>query len=104
MVNGAYLAPLIHGSMANAMPQAMGAQSVDPTRQVIALCGDGGLSMLMGDLLSIAQHQLPVKLVIFNNSVLGFVAMEMKAGGYLTNGTELDNPDFCQRLLKTCNN
>jgi len=91
-----------HGSMANAMPQAMGAQSVDPTRQVIALCGDGGFAMLMGDLLSIAQHQLPVKLVIFNNSVLGFVAMEMKAGGYLTNGTELDNPDFAA-IAKACN-
>ena len=91
-----------HGSMANAMPQAMGAQSVDATRQVVALCGDGGFAMLMGDLLSIAQHQLPVKLVIFNNSVLGFVAMEMKAGGYLTNGTELDNPDFAA-IARACN-
>lgn len=83
-----------HGSMANAMPQAMGAQKAFPDRQVVALCGDGGFAMLMGDLLSIAQHQLPIKLVIFNNSVLGFVAMEMKAGGFLTDGTELDNPDF----------
>ena len=91
-----------HGSMANAMPQAMGAQSVDGSRQVVALCGDGGFAMLMGDLLTIAQHQLPVKLVIFNNSVLGFVAMEMKAGGYLTNGTELDNPDFAA-IAKACN-
>ncbi|SEQ59582.1 pyruvate dehydrogenase (quinone) [Rosenbergiella nectarea] len=91
-----------HGSMANAMPQAMGAQSVDKSRQVVALCGDGGFAMLMGDLLTIAQHQLPVKLVIFNNSVLGFVAMEMKAGGYLTNGTELDNPDFAA-IAKACN-
>lgn len=91
-----------HGSMANAMPQAMGAQSVDKGRQVVALCGDGGFAMLMGDLLSIAQHQLPVKLVIFNNSVLGFVAMEMKSGGYLTNGTELDNPDFAA-IAKACN-
>ncbi|MBT0726976.1 ubiquinone-dependent pyruvate dehydrogenase [Rosenbergiella australiborealis] len=90
-----------HGSMANAMPQAMGAQSVDQTRQVIALCGDGGFAMLMGDLLSIAQHQLPVKLVIFNNSVLGFVAMEMKAGGYLTKGTELENPDFAA-IARAC--
>ncbi|KMV73646.1 ubiquinone-dependent pyruvate dehydrogenase [Rosenbergiella epipactidis] len=91
-----------HGSMANAMPQAMGAQSVDESRQVVAMCGDGGFAMLMGDLLTIAQHQLPVKLVIFNNSVLGFVAMEMKAGGYLTNGTELDNPDFAA-IAKACN-
>ena len=91
-----------HGSMANAMPQAMGAQAVDMSRQVVALCGDGGFAMLMGDLLTIAQHQLPVKLVIFNNSVLGFVAMEMKAGGYLTNGTQLDNPDFAA-IAKACN-
>ncbi|WP_075181213.1 ubiquinone-dependent pyruvate dehydrogenase [Pantoea sp. 1.19] len=83
-----------HGSMANAMPQAIGAQAAEPQRQVVALCGDGGFSMLMGDLISLKQLNLPVKIVIFNNSVLGFVAMEMKAGGYLTDGTELDNPDF----------
>ncbi|WP_158783133.1 ubiquinone-dependent pyruvate dehydrogenase [Pantoea sp. BAV 3049] len=83
-----------HGSMANAMPQALGAQSIDRQRQVVAMCGDGGFSMLMGDFLSVAQLKLPVKLVVFNNSVLGFVAMEMKAGGYLTDGTELENPDF----------
>ncbi|WP_168393131.1 ubiquinone-dependent pyruvate dehydrogenase [Erwinia amylovora] len=83
-----------HGSMANAMPQAIGAQAIDPQRQVVALCGDGGFSMLMGDFLSLAQLKLPVKIVIFNNSVLGFVAMEMKAGGYLTDGTGLDNPNF----------
>lgn len=91
-----------HGSMANAMPQAIGAQANDTNRQVIALCGDGGFSMLMGDLLSIAQHQLPVKIVIFNNSSLGFVAMEMKAGGYLTDGTELANPDFAA-IARACN-
>ncbi|MGK3140815.1 ubiquinone-dependent pyruvate dehydrogenase [Pantoea sp. C2G6] len=83
-----------HGSMANAMPQALGAQAIDRNRQVVALCGDGGFSMLMGDFITLAQLKMPVKLVIFNNSVLGFVAMEMKAGGYLTDGTELDNPDF----------
>ncbi|WP_312110330.1 ubiquinone-dependent pyruvate dehydrogenase [Pantoea septica] len=83
-----------HGSMANAMPQALGAQALNRDRQVVALCGDGGFSMLMGDFITLAQLKLPVKLVIFNNSVLGFVAMEMKAGGYLTDGTELDNPDF----------
>lgn len=83
-----------HGSMANAMPQAIGAQATYPQRQTIALCGDGGFSMLMGDFLSLAQLKLPVKIVVFNNSVLGFVAMEMKAGGYLTDGTTLDNPNF----------
>ncbi|QTF06817.1 ubiquinone-dependent pyruvate dehydrogenase [Brenneria izadpanahii] len=83
-----------HGSMANAMPQALGAQSLNRERQVISLSGDGGFSMLMGDFLSIAQLKLPVKIVVFNNSVLGFVAMEMKAGGYLTDGTELENPNF----------
>lgn len=83
-----------HGSMANAMPQALGAQALDRDRQVVAMCGDGGFSMLMGDFISVAQLKLPVKLVVFNNSVLGFVAMEMKAGGYLTDGTDLQNPDF----------
>ncbi|AIX74281.1 MULTISPECIES: ubiquinone-dependent pyruvate dehydrogenase [Mixta] len=83
-----------HGSMANAMPQALGAQALDTRRQVVAMCGDGGFSMLMGDFISVAQLKLPVKLVVFNNSVLGFVAMEMKAGGYLTDGTDLQNPDF----------
>lgn len=90
-----------HGSMANAMPQALGAQSIDRNRQVVALCGDGGFSMLMGDFISLAQLKMPVKLVIFNNSVLGFVAMEMKAGGYLTDGTELDNPDFAA-IARAC--
>lgn len=83
-----------HGSMANAMPQAIGAQATAPDKQVIAMCGDGGFTMLMGDFLSLAQLKLPVKIVVFNNSVLGFVAMEMKAGGYLTDGTDLHNPDF----------
>ncbi|QCR36580.1 ubiquinone-dependent pyruvate dehydrogenase [Nissabacter sp. SGAir0207] len=83
-----------HGSMANAMPQAIGAQATNPRRQVIAMCGDGGFAMLMGDFLTLAQKKLPVKVVVFNNSSLGFVAMEMKAGGYMTDGTELHNPDF----------
>lgn len=83
-----------HGSMANALAQAIGAQATDKQRQVVALCGDGGFSMLMGDLLSLRQHQLPVKLVIYNNHSLGFVAMEMKAGGYLSSDTDLTNPDF----------
>ncbi|KEA54518.1 pyruvate dehydrogenase [Mangrovibacter sp. MFB070] len=83
-----------HGSMANALSQAMGAQSVDRKRQVVALCGDGGFSMLMGDLLSLNQLKLPVKIVVFNNRSLGFVAMEMKAGGYLSDDTNLENPSF----------
>ncbi|MFK9859978.1 thiamine pyrophosphate-dependent enzyme, partial [Klebsiella pneumoniae] len=85
-----------HGSMANAMPQAIGAKATAPERQVVAMCGDGGFSMLMGDFLSLAQMKLPVKIVIFNNSVLGFVAMEMKAGGYLTDGTELHDTNFAR--------
>ncbi len=83
-----------HGSMANAMPQAIGAQSAFPGRQVVTLSGDGGLSMLLGDLLSLHQHKLPVKIVVFSNSALGFVELEMKAAGILEHGTELVNPDF----------
>lgn len=83
-----------HGSMANAMSQAMGAQSIDRNRQIIAMCGDGGFSMLMGDLLSLNQLNLPIKIVVFNNRSLGFVAMEMKAGGYLSSDTDLENPSF----------
>jgi len=83
-----------HGSMANAMPQALGAKATDPNRQVVAMCGDGGFSMLMGDFLSVVQMKLPIKIVVFNNSVLGFVAMEMKAGGYLTDGTDLHATNF----------
>lgn len=83
-----------HGSMANAMPQALGAKAAFPQRQVVALCGDGGLSMLMGDLLSIRQLNLPVKLVVFNNSSLGFVAMEMQAGGYVPHDTDFNSTNF----------
>lgn len=83
-----------HGSMANAMPQAMGAQAAFPQRQVISLSGDGGFSMLMGDFISLAQLKLPVKIVIYDNASLGFVAMEMKSAGYLDIGTDLHNPDF----------
>jgi len=85
-----------HGSMASAMPQAIGAQHACPGRQVISLSGDGGFSMLMGDLLTIRQLQLPVKIVIFNNGSLGFVEIEMKAAGFLPLGTTLDNPDFAK--------
>ena len=83
-----------HGSMACAMPLAIGAQSTYPGRQVISLSGDGGFSMLMGDLLTIRQYKLPVKIVIFNNGLLGFVALEMKVQGYPPFATDLDNPDF----------
>jgi pyruvate dehydrogenase (quinone) len=85
-----------HGSMANAMPQAIGAQLAYPDRQVISLSGDGGFSMLMGDLLTIRQLRLPVKLVVYNNGSLGFVELEMKAAGLLDFGTTLDNPDFAR--------
>ena len=83
-----------HGSMANALPQAIGAQISHPHRQVVALSGDGGLSMLMGDLLSLRQLKLPVKIVVFNNGSLGFVELEMKATGFVNHGTELVNPDL----------
>ena len=85
-----------HGSMANALPQAIGAQSALPGRQVITLSGDGGLSMLMGDLLSLRQLKLPVKVVVFNNGSLGFVELEMKAAGFVQHGTDLENPDFAK--------
>lgn len=83
-----------HGSMANALLQAMGAQAAAPDRQVISLSGDGGFTMMMGDFLSLVQLDLPVKVIVSNNGSLGFVAMEMKANGYLDTGTDLQNPDF----------
>jgi pyruvate dehydrogenase (quinone) len=88
------LGSFLHGSMANAMPQAIGAQVAFPKRQVISLSGDGGFGMLMGDLLTVRQSKLPIKILIFNNGLLGFVDIEMKAGGFLPTGTHLDNPDF----------
>ncbi len=88
------LGSLAHGSMANALPMAIGAQAVDPTRQVISLSGDGGFAMLMGDFLSLVQLKLPVKVVIFNNGTLGFVELEMKSTGILEFGVDLQNPDF----------
>jgi len=83
-----------HGTMANALPQAIGAAVAQPDRQTVALCGDGGLSMLMGDMLTLRQHNLPVKAVVYNNSALSFVELEMKAAGYPETGTGLDSPDF----------
>jgi pyruvate dehydrogenase (quinone) len=83
-----------HGSMANAMPQAIGAQAAYPGRQVISLSGDGGFTMLMGDFLSLKQLGLPVKVVVFNNSSLGFIELEQKSTGFLNYGTEFMNPNF----------
>ena len=83
-----------HGSMANAMPQAIGAQISHPGRQVIAMSGDGGLAMLMGDLLTLRQHQAPIKIIVFRNDALAFVELEMKAAGILDFTTDLHNPDF----------
>ncbi len=85
-----------HGSMANAMPQAIGAQLEFPGRQVVTLSGDGGIAMLLGDLLSLRQLKAPIKIVVFNNSALGFVELEMKATGFLENGTTLVNPNFAE--------
>ncbi|MFC9820094.1 thiamine pyrophosphate-dependent enzyme [Streptomyces erythrochromogenes] len=82
------------GSMANAMPQALGAQLWAPDRQVVAFCGDGGLSMLLGDLMTIKTYRLPVKLVVFDNRRLGMVKLEQEQVGLPEFGTELDNPDF----------
>ena len=85
-----------HGSMANALPQAIGAQASHPGRQVITLSGDGGLAMLMGDLLSLRQLETPVKIVVFKNNALAFVELEMKAAGIVDFGTDLENPNFAK--------
>ena len=83
-----------HGSMANAMGQAIGAQSAFPDRQVVSLSGDGGFTMLMGDFLSLVQLGVPVKVVVFNNGALGFIELEQKSTGFLPFGTEFKNPNF----------
>jgi pyruvate dehydrogenase (quinone) len=83
-----------HGSMANAMPQAIGAQLACPNRQVISLSGDGGLAMMMGELLTIAQYQLPVKIILFDNHRLGMVQLEQEAAGLPHFGVDLKNPNF----------
>ena len=82
--------------MANALPQAIGAQFLYPERQVIALCGDGGFSMLMGDLLTVATYDLPIKIIVYNNSTLGFVSLEMRASGLPDWQTGMKNPNFAQ--------
>jgi len=83
-----------HGTMANALPHAIGAQTAQPDRQVVALAGDGGLTMLFGELATLIQNRLPVKIVVFNNASLNFVELEMKAAGIVNFGTDLTNPDF----------
>lgn len=85
-----------HGSMANALPQAIGAQVSNPGRQVVSLSGDGGLAMLMGDVLSLRQLNAPVKIIVFKNDSLAFVELEMKAAGILDFGTDLQNPNFAK--------
>lgn len=85
-----------HGSMANALPQAIGAQFAFPGRQVISMSGDGGLAMLMGELLTVTQYDLPLKILVFNNSVLGMVKLEMEAAGFPDWQTDLKNPNFAK--------
>jgi pyruvate dehydrogenase (quinone) len=83
-----------HGTMACALPHAIGAQTAFPGRQVVALAGDGGLTMLFGELITLIQNRLPVKVIVFNNSSLNFVELEMKAAGIVNFGTDLVNPNF----------
>ncbi|MCP1427564.1 pyruvate dehydrogenase (quinone) [Microbacterium foliorum] len=83
-----------HGSMANALLHGIGAQVSHPDRQVVALAGDGGLAMMLGELLTLTQNRLPVKTIVVNNSSLNFVELEMKAAGFVTYGTDLTNPSF----------
>lgn len=85
-----------HGSMANAMPQAIGAALACPGKQVIAFCGDGGLSMMLGDLMTIVQYKLPIKIVVFNNRTLGMVKLEMEVAGIPDLETDMLNPDFAK--------
>src|ERR1700722_4473962 len=90
------LTSLTHGTMANAMPQALGAKKAFPDRQVISLSGDGGVAMLLGDLLTAVQEKIPIKVVVYNNGTLGFVELEMKVEGLLNAYTDLQNPDFAK--------
>jgi pyruvate dehydrogenase (quinone) len=90
------LISLLHGTMANAMPQALGLKKAYPDRQVISLSGDGGLAMLLGDLLTAVQEKIPIKVVVYNNGSLGFVDIEMKVEGLLDAYTDLENPDFAK--------
>jgi pyruvate dehydrogenase (quinone) len=96
MVKRRTLTSLVHGTMANAMPEALGIKKALPNRQVISLSGDGGLSMLLGDLLTAVQENIPIKVIVYNNGSLGFVEMEQKVEGLLDAYTELKNPDFAK--------
>lgn len=96
-----FLTSLLHGTMANAYPQALGMSLAYPERQVISLSGDGGMTMLMGDLLTLVQEQIPVKILVFNNGSLGFVEMEQRIEGLLDSFTELKNPDFA-KMAEAC--
>jgi pyruvate dehydrogenase (quinone) len=87
-------ASLLHGTMASGMPSALGLQKCQPGRQVICLAGDGGFAMLLGDLLTAVQENLPIKIVVYDNGKLGFVDIEQKAAGLLPVYTDLKNPDF----------
>jgi pyruvate dehydrogenase (quinone) len=91
-----FLGSFNHGSMANAMPMAIGASLANPGREVIAFCGDGGLSMLLGDLATIQQYNLPIKVIVFNNRALGMVKLEMQVQGLPDNETDMVNPDFAK--------
>jgi pyruvate dehydrogenase (quinone) len=90
------LVSLLHGTMANAMPQSLGLKKAFPDRQVISLSGDGGVAMLLGDLLTAVQEKIPIKVVVYNNGTLGFVELEMKVEGMLNAYTDLENPDFAK--------
>jgi pyruvate dehydrogenase (quinone) len=96
-----FLTSLLHGTMANAYPQALGIAKAYPGRQVIAMCGDGGLTMLLGDLLTLVQERIPVKLLVFNNGSLAFVEMEQRVEGLLDAYTHLQNPNFAS-LASVC--
>jgi pyruvate dehydrogenase (quinone) len=85
---------LLHGTMASALPSALGLQKAAPGRQVIACCGDGGITMLFGELITTLQEDVPVKIIVFDNGKLGFVEIEQKAEGILDTFTKLKNPDF----------
>ncbi|WP_095011793.1 thiamine pyrophosphate-dependent enzyme [Tsuneonella mangrovi] len=91
-----FLNSLLHGTMASGYPQAMGAKLAYPERQVIAMCGDGGMTMLMGDLITLVQEKVPLKLLVFDNSTLGFVEMEQRVEGLVDHYTTLENPDFAK--------
>jgi pyruvate dehydrogenase (quinone) len=94
--NRRLIGSFMHGSMANALPQAIGAQLAFPGRQVISMSGDGGLAMLMGELLTVTQYDLPIKILVFNNSALGMVKLEMEVAGLPDWQTDLKNPNFAK--------